>query len=40
MAADKADALFLTQTHLAEAIHDIRLHGQLLDANRGACLHG
>jgi len=40
MAADEADALFLTHTHFAEAIDHVRLHGQLLDANHRASLDG
>src|SRR5882762_7938725 len=40
MPADEADALLLAQTHFAEAIHHVRLHRQLLDANHRARRHG
>lgn len=40
MAADEADALLLAQTHFAEAIHYVGLHGKLFDADRRASLDG
>ena len=33
MTADEADALFLAQTHFAEAVQYIRLHRELFDAD-------
>ncbi len=39
MTADEADALFLAQSHLAQAPDDVRLRGQLLDANHRARVH-
>src|SRR6187551_2215545 len=39
MPADETDALFLAHPHFAEAIQHVRLHGELLDANRGTGFH-
>src|SRR5689334_11161416 len=39
MPADEADALLFAEAHFAEAIQHVRLHGKLLDANRGASFH-